>query len=77
MKRCVKIGAIAGFVLGILIFLGYIITSWWVCTTLLDCPGHWFPYLLIFAIGATITTLLGAATAFILRSLYEVTKVDG
>ena len=76
MKRCVKIGAIAGLVLGILIFIGYTITSWWVCTTLLDCPGHWLPYLLIFAVGATITTLLGAAAAFILRGLYEFTKVD-
>lgn len=77
MKRCVKFGAIAGFALGTLIFIGYIITSWWVCTTLLDCPGHWLPYLLIFAIGTTITTILGATTAFILRGLYEFTRVDG
>ena len=76
MKRCVTIGAIAGLSIGVLIFLGYVIASWWVCSTLLDCPGHWLPYLLVFAIGATITTLLGATAAFLLRGLYEFTRVD-
>lgn len=77
MKRCVIIGAIAGLALGILVFFGYVITSWWVCTTLLDCPGHWLPYLLIFLIGTSITTLLGVSAAFILRRLYDFAKVDG
>ena len=77
MKRCVIIGAVAGLALGILIFVGYVITSWWLCTTLRDCPGHWLPYLFIFAVGSTVATLLGAAAAFVLRALYDFTRVEG
>ena len=75
MRRCIKIGAIGGFLAGTLVFLGYIITSWWVCTTLLDCPGHWLPYLIIYAIGVTIATLIGLVTAVILHTLYRLTRV--
>ncbi len=77
MRRCIKIGAIAGFLSGIIVFLGYALTSWWVCSGLLDCPGHWLPYLIIFGIGVTTFTLIGVVTAAILRGLYEFTRVDG
>ena len=77
MKRCVKIGAIAGFLSGILVFLGYAMASWWVCSSLRDCPGSWVPYLVIFAIGVTVFSLLGSLAAAILRRLYDMTRVDG
>ena len=77
MRRCIKIGAIAGFLSGIIVFLGYALASWWVCDSLLDCPGHWLPYLIIFGIGVTTLTLMGVVTAAILRGLYEFTRVDG
>ena len=77
MRRCIKIGAIAGFLSGIIVFLGYALASWWVCDSLLDCPGHWLPYLIIFGIGVTTLTLMGVVTAAILRGLYELTRVDG
>ena len=77
MRRCIKIGALGGFAAGILVFIGYVITSWWVCTTLLDCPGHWLPYLIIFAIGTTVFTLIGVVLAVVLRGLHSVTRVDG
>lgn len=77
MKRCIKIGVLAGFLSGIIVFTGYAMTSWWLCTTLRDCPGSWIPYLVIFAIGVTIFTTFGALSAAILRKLYESTRVDG
>ncbi len=76
MKRCVKIGALAGFLSGIIVFLGYAFASWWVCSSLLDCPGSWIPYLVIFAIGVAVFTSLGVIAAAILRRLYELTRVD-
>ena len=77
MKRCVKIGAITGFLSGVLVFLGYAMASWWVCSSLRDCPGSWVPYLVIFAIGVTVFSLLGLLAAAILRRLYDMTRVDG
>ena len=77
MKRCIKIGATAGLLSGIIVFLGYAMASWWVCSSLRDCPGSWVPYLVIFAIGVAIFTALGSLTAVILRGLYELTRVDG
>ena len=76
MRRCIKIGSIAGFLSGIIVFLGYVIASWWVCSGLLDCPGHWLPYLIIFGIGVTTFTLMGVVTAAILHGLYQLTRVD-
>ena len=76
MKRCIKIGALGGFLAGIIVFLGYAMASWWVCSSLRDCPGSWVPYLVIFAIGVAIFTGLGSLAAAILRGLYEVTRVD-
>ena len=75
MKQAVKIGAIVGFALGCLVFLGYVMTSWWVCSSMLDCPGHWLPYLVIFTIGVSVFTLIGAGIAAALRGLYQITKV--
>ena len=77
MKRCVKIGAIAGFLSGVIVFLGYAMASWWVCSSLRDCPGSWVPYLVIFAIGVAVFALLGLLAAAILRRLYDMTRVDG
>lgn len=77
MKRCIKIGALAGFLAGVIVFLGYAMASWWVCSSLRDCPGSWVPYLVIFAIGVAIFTGLGSLTAAIMRGLYELTRVDG
>jgi len=77
MKRCIKIGALGGFLAGIIVFLGYATASWWVCSSLRECPGSWVPYLVIFAIGVAIFTALGSLTAAILRGLYELTRVDG
>lgn len=77
MKRWIKIGALLGFLTGVIVFVGYIITSWWVCTTLLDCPGHWLPYLIIFGVGTTVSTLFGITVAAGLRGLYQFTRVDG
>ena len=77
MKRCIKFGAIGGFITGVIVFFGYVITSWWVCSSLLDCPGHWFPYLIIFAIGTTVFTLIGVILAVVLSGLHRVTRVDG
>ena len=77
MKRCIKIGAMAGFLSGIIVFLGYAMASWWVCSSLRDCPGSWVPYVVIFTIGVAALTLLGALSAAILRKLYELTRVDG
>ncbi len=68
-------GAILGFATGVVVFVGYVLASWWVCSSMLDCPGHWFPYLVIFGIGVAIFTLLGAAIAGTLRGLYLMTKV--
>ncbi len=76
MKRCIKIGALGGFLAGIIVFLGYAMASWWVCSSLRECPGSWVPYLVIFAIGVAIFTALGVLVAAILRGLYEVTRVD-
>lgn len=77
MQRCIKIGAIAGFLSGIIVFLGYAMASWWVCSSLRDCPSSWVPYLAIFAIGVAVFTLLGSLAAAILRGLYDLTRVDG
>ena len=77
MKRYAKIGAVIGFLAGVVVFLGYIATSWWVCSTLLDCPGHWLPYAVIFTIGLTFFTAAGAIAAAILRGLYEMFRIDG
>ena len=77
MSRCIKIGAAAGFLSGIIVFLGYAMASWWVCSSLRDCPGSWVPYLVIFAIGVATLTLLGALSAAVLRKLYDFTRVDG
>ena len=70
-----KIGAIAGFALGVIVFVGYVVTSWWVCSSMLDCPGHWLPYVAIFVVGVSVFTLIGTAVAAALRGLYEITKV--
>ena len=72
-----KIGAAIGFLAGVVVFLGYVATSWWVCTTLLDCPSHWSPYAVIFTIGLTFFTAAGAIAAACLRRLYELLRVDG
>ena len=77
MKRCVKIGALGGFLSGVIVFIGYAMASWWVCSSLRDCPGSWIPYLLIFAIGVAVFTALGLLAAAILRRLYELTRMDG
>ena len=77
MKRCIKIGALGGFLAGVIVFLGYAMASWWVCSSLRECPGSWVPYLVIFAIGVVIFTGLGSLAAAILRGLYELTRVDG
>ena len=77
MKRCIKIGAITGFLVGTIVFAGYALASWWVCSTLLGCPGHWFPYLIIFIIGVAIFTALGTLTAAFLRGMYDRFRVDG
>ena len=77
MQKCIKIGALAGFLSGVIVFLGYAMASWWVCSSLRECPGSWIPYLVIFAIGVAIFTALGSLTAVILRGLYELTRVDG
>ncbi|MXX92601.1 MAG: hypothetical protein F4Y63_04005 [Chloroflexi bacterium] len=77
MKRCIKIGALGGFLAGIIVFFGYAMASWWVCSSLRECPGSWVPYLVIFAIGVAIFTALGSLAAAILRGLYELTRVDG
>ncbi len=76
MKRCIKIGALAGFLSGIIVFLGYAMASWWVCSSLRDCPGSWIPYLVIFAIGVTMFTALGTLTAAFLRGMYDRFRVD-
>ncbi len=77
MKRCIKIGAITGFLSGIIVFIGYALASVWVCSSLLDCPGHWLPYLVIFTIGVAVFTLSGALLAAFLRGMYDLTRVDG
>ena len=77
MKRYAKIGAVIGFLAGVVVFVGYVATSWWVCSTLLDCPGHWLPYVIIFAIGLTFFTAAGAIAAAFLRGLYEMFRIDG
>ena len=76
MKRCIKIGALAGFLSGIIVFLGYAMASWWVCSSLRDCPGSWIPYLVIFAIGVAMFTALGTLTAAFLRGMYDRFRVD-
>ena len=76
MKRCIKIGALGGFLAGVIVFLGYAMASWWVCSSLRECPGSWIPYVVIFAIGVAVFTSLGVLGAAILRGLYEVTRVD-
>lgn len=77
MKRCIKIGAVAGFASGIIVFIGYVITSWWVCSTLLGCPGHWLPYLAIFGVGVSVFTLMGVTAAAVLHKLYDYFRVEG
>ena len=76
MRRCIKIGGIGGAASGLIVFLGYVLASWWVCSGLLDCPGHWLPYLIIFAIGVSVFTLSGLILAAILHWFYQFTKVD-
>ena len=76
MRRYVKIGGVVGFVLGSIVFLGYAVASWWVCTSLRDCPGHWLPYLIIFGIGVVAFTVIGIVGAAVLRKLYEWTRVE-
>lgn len=75
MKRCIKIGALGGFLAGIIVFLGYAMASWWVCSSLRECPGSWVPYLVIFAIGVSIFTLIGLIAAIVLHGLYRITRV--
>ncbi len=76
MRRWVKVGTTLGFAAGVIVFAGYVVASWWVCTTLRQCPGHWFPYLVIFCIGTSIFTLMGFAAAAVLRGMYQITRVD-
>ena len=76
MKRCIKIGTLAGFLSGVIVFIGYAFASWWVCSSLRDCPGSWIPYLVIFAIGVSLFTMVGATIATILHKLYDITRVD-
>ncbi len=77
MKRYAKIGALIGFLAGVVVFVGYVATSWWVCSTLFDCPGHWLPYVIIFTIGLTFFTAAGAIAGAFLRGLYEMFRIDG
>lgn len=76
MKKALIIGTSIGAALGAIIFAGYSAASWWVCSTLPDCPGHWLPYLVTFAIGTTVFTVAGAGIATTLRGLYNITRVD-
>ena len=76
MKKALTIGAVIGAALGVIIFAGYAAAGWWVCTTLPDCPGHWLPYVLVFGIGVTIFTLVGAGISTFLRGMYNLTKVE-
>ncbi len=77
MRRALKIGVALGFSFGVVVFAGYSLASWWVCSSSRLCPGHWLPYLIIFTIGVTIFALLGLAGAAMLRGMYEATRVDG
>lgn len=76
MKKALIIGTSIGAALGSIIFAGYAAASWWVCSTLPDCPGHWLPYLVTFAIGTTVFTAGGATMATTLRCMYNMTRVD-
>ncbi len=77
MRRALKIGAALGFSVGVVIFAGYALASWWVCSSSRICPDHWLPYLVVFMIGVTVFLLLGMVGAAMFRGMYEVTRVDG
>ncbi len=76
MARCIKIGAFGGLAAGLVVFLGYVVASWWVCTTLRECPAHWLPYLVIFGIGVGVLTSVGIVAATVLHCLYRMTRVS-
>lgn len=76
MRKAVTVGTIIGFAIGVVVFVGYALAAWWVCSGILVCPGHWIPYAIVFTLGVTLFTLLGAGAGMLLRGMYQVTRVD-
>jgi hypothetical protein len=74
-RRAAFVGAQAGTVFGLIFFVAYGLTSFWICSGVRSCPDHWLPYVAVPAIGWAGMTAGGALAGLVLRQLYRTFKV--
>ena len=75
--KAAKIGAALGSGIGVLVFAGYALASWWFCSGSRSCPDHWLPYAIVVFSGVALFAVMGTVAGAIGRAMYQVTRVDG
>ena len=70
LPTLVKAG-IFGAVLGLILSLSYIGTSIWLCSSLISCPIHWFPFVIIGLLIWMATMLSSILAAIALRNMFR------
>lgn len=63
-----------GAFFGVIFFAAYSGTAAWICDSRFDC-GHWVPIIVVFAIGAAASTVIGAGAGCVLHKMYNLFKV--
>ena len=70
-------GALIGSIFGLIFSVGYIASSIWLCSGLLSCPAHWFPFFLIGIFIFISTVIFTMLISIILKKMYHFFDVSG
>ena len=71
-RRPAIVGLILGSTVGLMIALGYSLTSIWLCSGIRKCPENWVPFAVVAAIIFIVIAPIGVAVAVIGARLYKI-----
>ena len=71
-RRPAIVGLILGATIGLMIALGYGITSIWLCSGIRKCPDNWVPFAIVTAIIFMVITPIGVIVAVVGSRLYKI-----
>ena len=71
-RRPAIVGLILGATIGLMIALGYGITSIWLCSGIRKSPDNWVPFAIVTAIIFMVITPIGVIVAVVGSRLYKI-----